>query len=150
MNADSYLETQVLTAPPEQLHMMVVDGALRFARQGLTSLGESDYEMSHESFSRSREFVNELIVGLKKDEEQDQQIIDNLQSLFGFVHRALVAADGQRDEQKAKDAIKILEQHRETWAELIDRLKAERGDAAPTPHQMVSSETDGTTRSWVS
>ena len=36
--ADQYLETQVLTAPPEQLHMLVVDGALRFARLGVQAL----------------------------------------------------------------------------------------------------------------
>lgn len=144
---DQYLETQVLTAPPEQLHMLVIDGALRFARLGLQALDEANYELSHESFSRSRAFVNELISGLKAD--GDEALIHNLQGLFGFVHRSLVAADGERDAQKANDAIKILAQHRETWVELMEKLKLEQ-PAAPAPHHSPATEQDGTTRSWVS
>ena len=45
-----YLETQVLTASPEQLHLMVIDGALRFARYGLISLEQDDIEEAHEAF----------------------------------------------------------------------------------------------------
>ncbi len=147
MTVDHYLEAQVLTAPPEQLHMMVVDGALRFARAGVQALSEADYEMSHESFSRSREFVNELISGLSA--EGDPELVRNLQALFGFVHRALIAADGQRDAQKANDAIKILEQHRATWVELMEKLKQEQATGS-APLDSPMTERDDATRSWVS
>ncbi|QDU42728.1 Flagellar protein FliS [Symmachiella dynata] len=147
--ADQYLETQVLTAPPEQLHMLVVDGALRFARLGVQALGEANYELSHESFSRSREFVNELINGLKAD--GDEAMVVNLQAVFGFVYRALVDADGERDAQAATDAIKILEQHRQTWVELMEKISSERpATSTPTPHHALLDEQESPSRSWVS
>ncbi len=146
--ADQYLETQVLTAPPEQLHMLVIDGALRFARLGLQSLESQDYELSHESFSRSRGFVNELAIGL--NDEGNQELAHSLRGLFGFVHRALVAADGQRDIQQAKDAINILEQHRETWEQLCNKLRQEQMGSAPAPHQQLVGEESESSRSWVS
>lgn len=147
--ADQYLETQVLTAPPEQLHMLVVDGALRFARLGVQALGEANYELSHESFSRSREFVNELINGLKAD--GDEAMVVNLQAVFGFVYRALVDADGARDAQAATDAIKILQQHRQTWVELMEKVNSERpASSTPMPHHAMLDEQESASRSWVS
>ena len=144
---DQYLETQVPTAPPEQLHMLVIDAALRFARLGSQSLGEQDYEIAHESLSRSREFVNELINGLKPD--GNEELAENLQRLFGFVYRSLVDADANHDQQKANDAIKILEQHRDTWMELMGKLAQEHPAPAAQPHQSMVSEHDETTRSWL-
>jgi len=146
-STEQYLETQVLTAPPEQLHMLVVDGAVRFARLGLQSLNEQNYEQSHEALSRSREFVNELIIGVQ--DEGNPELANQLRGLFGFVYRNLVDADGQREAQKAEDAIKILEQHRQTWAELCDRLKQEQAGAAPAPHhQAAYNDDEETGRSW--
>ncbi len=144
--ADQYLETQVLTAPPEQLHMLVVDGGLRFARLGLQALNEQNYDLSHESFSRSREFVNELIAGIQ--EEGNPELADQLRGLFGFVHRALIAADGDRDTKQAADAITILEQHRDTWVQLCSRLKQEQATHAHAPHRSMTIEENETGRSW--
>jgi flagellar secretion chaperone FliS len=139
--ADQYLETQVLTAPPEQLHMLVVDGALRFARLGMQSINEQDYDIAHESLSRSREFVNELIVGLSPEGEED--LTDNLRALFRFVHRSLIEADSNRDATSAEAAIDILEQHRQTWKELLDKLTTEQTISSPPPPHQAMSTDDG-------
>ena len=61
MYENEYLETQVMTAPGPQLHLMVVDGSIRFARQGKLALQEKDFELSHECLNRSREFLSEMI-----------------------------------------------------------------------------------------
>ena len=140
-----YLEAQVLTASPEQLHLMVIDGALRFARHGLTLLEQDDIEKAHESFSRSREFVNEMIVGLNG--EQNEQLVDHLKGLFLFVHRALVDADGRRDVQQARDAIHILETHRETWIEVMEKALQE---SLPEASVDPNTQYDSTTTSWLS
>lgn len=144
--ADQYLETQVLTATPEQLHMLVVDGALRFARLGMQSLGEKNFDVAHESLGRSREFVNELILGLNP--ESEEEVTDNLRALFRFVHRSLVEADSNRDVDQVAAAIDILERHRQTWQELIDKLCSEQTTATPPPpHHSISTEEETETPS---
>ena len=124
MAADEYFETQVLTASRERLHLMVIDGALRFARHAVEALEAADFGMAHNALSRSRECVNELIVSLKP--EPDAALADRLKGLFLFVHRRFVDADLGHDPQAVRDGIQILEMHRDTWIELIDRLHQER------------------------
>lgn len=127
---ESYLETRVMTAAPAHLHLMVVDGALRFARKALACLEERDFETAHFSFNRSRQCVNELVVGL--DGEQGAEMVDRLRQLFIFVHRNLTQADLLHNPQLARDAIRVLELHRETWQELVEQLPRQAPVSAPS------------------
>lgn len=120
MSSIEYLETQVMTATPHQLHLMVVDGALRFARQGKLSLEENDYEMAHMALAQSRDFMNELLGGM--DEKKSPELVDQMKGLFVFIFKSLAAADLEKKPEFAQDAISILEKHRETWVELGEKL----------------------------
>lgn len=132
---DDYLENQVLTASPHRLHLMVVDGAIRFARQGEAALHEDRWEAAGHALGRSRRCVSELISGLKL--EHSPAVAERLKSLFVFVYQRLTLAELQRDPQKINDAIQILELHRETWIELGLKLRTELNNDAslvPAPH----------------
>jgi len=135
---EEYLETQVMTATPHQLHMMVLDGAIRFATQAEETLDQEDYETAHFALNRSREFVTELISGL--DPERSAELVDRLKGLFLFVYKNLVEADMQRDISLVRDALKILKIHRESWLELGEKLKQEH----------ISAQGKAGERSWTS
>ncbi|MDZ4689406.1 MAG: flagellar export chaperone FliS [Planctomycetaceae bacterium] len=129
-----YLESQVLTAGPHRLHLMVVDGAIRFARRGLEALDAHRWEDLFTALSRSRDCVAELLGGLDADQSPD--LAARLKALFAFVYRNLALADTERNAQRIRDAIRILEIHRETWLELGEQLIRESapGPSVPTPH----------------
>ena len=120
---EEYLETQVMTATPHQLHLMVIDGAIRFATQAEEALQENDIETSHFALNRSREFVTELIGGL--DQERSEEMVKRLKSLLMFVYQNLVNADMKRDVSLVQDALKIMKMHRETWMELGEKMRQE-------------------------
>ena len=131
---DEYLETRVMTAAPEELHMMVVDGAVRNAAQAVEALQRNDFETSHFSLNRAREFVIELISGL--DESRCEELVDIFKGLFGFVYRNLTDADLYHDAAKAEDALRILRMHRETWQQLLrERKTTAQNDVSSSPEQ---------------
>lgn len=123
MAADEYFENQVLTASAERLHLMVVEGALRFARLGLEAMDQKDFSTAHVALDRSQKCVNELLIGLKAD--VNPELVDKLKSLFVFIHHSLMLADFTHNSQQIRDAIRIIELHRETWLTLMSRLKSE-------------------------
>ena len=133
---DEYLETRVMTAAPQELHMMVVDGAIRFATQAQESFGDDDFESAHLSLCRSREFVAELIAGL--DTERKDDVVEKLRGVFGIVYRSLNDAELERDVEKVRAALRILHVHRDTWRQLTEQLKSENIGNTPPP----------TKRSW--
>ena len=152
--AEAYLEAQILTASAERLHLLVIDGALRFARQGKTALETGDFATANKVFARSRECVTELMTKIKTD--HNPALADNLKALFVFVIRNLMLADFEHDPQKSADAIRILELHRDTWTELMLQLQEQRGPAIPTPAprqpNFLSNDLDaveGSVNSWV-
>src|SRR5439155_23095233 len=95
--ANAYLETQVLTASPERLHLMVVDGAIRFARQGEAALEAKNIEAAFFALSSSRSCVTEILAGINAD--PNPELGERLKALFVFVQRNLVNADLKRDPQ---------------------------------------------------
>ena len=55
--AQNYLRTRVMTATPEQLQMMLYDGAIRFAEQAKAALVAEDFEKSYQSIARVQKSV---------------------------------------------------------------------------------------------
>ena len=139
--ANQYLDLQVATASPERLHQLVVDAAIRFARQAEEALEAGNHEEAFFSLNRSRDFVNEILTGIVT--EPNPELADRLRGLFVFVLQNLARADRSRDPQLVRDAVQILETHRSTWSLLVaDVLKAGPDRSVP--------DRDGApgTRSW--
>lgn len=136
--ANAYLESQVLTASPERLHLMVVDAAIRFARQGEAALEAHDIESAFLALASSRSCVSELLAGIVPD--PNPELADRLKGLFVFVNQNLARADQLRDPQLVRDALAILQSHRVTWQELIDRLQQAK-PALRGPHRVEETET---------
>ncbi|MEZ6046853.1 MAG: flagellar export chaperone FliS [Planctomycetaceae bacterium] len=122
--ANEYLETRVMTATPEQLHLMVVDGAIRKAMLAKESLEKKDFEASHYALNESRDFVMEIITGMKNVQESD--LLLQLRSLFAFVYKRLVEADMAHEVEFIDDALKVLIHHRETWTQLCEEIQTQK------------------------
>ncbi|WP_166823737.1 flagellar export chaperone FliS [Thalassoroseus pseudoceratinae] len=122
-----YLSTEVLTASPYRLHQMVVDAALRFAYQAEAAIAEPDREVVSMACTRSREFVAELISGLREDSAPE--LVSSLKALFVFVYRNLAEAERDCDAEKLQAAIRVLTEHRQTWQELGNMIN---GPTTPT------------------
>jgi flagellar protein FliS len=129
--ATAYLESQALTASPERLHLMVIDAAIRFARKGEAALAEKNYEAAYFALDRSRSCVGELLGGINP--EPNPELAERLKALFVFVHAGLTRADVERNPQLVRDALDILERHRQTWLDLIETLVDERSRGGPAP-----------------
>ena len=156
MNGNDYLENQVLTAQPHQLHLMVVDGALRFARKAAQAIENNHFEEGHFALDKSRDLVAELIGGL--DPAQQPEMIEQLKALFVFVYENLNHADVKQEASYVHDAIKVLNIHREAWCELIGQLQPTTIDENKTvhahepmkrPHHIEQSEKTHQSRSWL-
>lgn len=133
MAADNYLKNAVMTASPFDLHLMVVDGAVRYGKFALKCLEGRDFEKAHLALCKCREFVGELLSGLKEDRQPE--LVQQLKALFQYVWKCLVQADLDHDPQNVAAALKVLEAHRETWRELGTLLKAAT-ETAPAANSM--------------
>ena len=89
--AANYLRTKVLTATPEQLQLMLYDGAIRFTEQAKAALVKKDYEGSFNGISRAQKIIAELTGSLKHEIAPD--LCGKLSALYNFVYRKLIEAN---------------------------------------------------------
>jgi flagellar protein FliS len=126
--AQSYLRTQVFTASPEQLQMMLYDGAIRFAEQARPALEARQWETSYTTISKAQKIINELMGNLRRDIAPE--LCDRLASLYNYVYRMLVEANTRHRIESLDEAIKILKYQRETWKMLLGQLGRQKAAEA--------------------
>jgi flagellar secretion chaperone FliS len=136
--ANAYLRTKVLTASREELRLMLLDGAIKFARQGREGLAAKNYEASYNGISQCRNIVLELLTTIKP--EFDPELCDRVKALYTFMYTELVEASMQKNVERIDGVIKLLEYERETWVLLMQKLAGDRtgGEAAPTKPAALS------------
>lgn len=136
--AQNYLRTKVLTATPEQLQLMLFDGALRFSHQARQALAEKNFEQSYTLLSRVQKIVTELNSSLKHDVYPE--LCGKLASLYNYAYRKLIEANVDHKVESLDEAIKVLGYQRETWALLLQNMAQKKAGAAATKLDMPSPD----------
>jgi flagellar protein FliS len=111
----AYRESSVLTATPEQLVVMLYDGAGRFLRQAEAAMGEGARVHAHERLGRADAILDELLATLNKDAGQ---VAERLEAVYVFCKRLLVEARLERDARKVVQVRTLLADLRSAWAEI--------------------------------
>lgn len=122
-----YKETQVHTAPPETLILMLYDGAIRFLEQARKQLQAG--ENSDEAVTRAQDIIVELMTSLNMEAGV---IAQNLYRLYDYYLYRLVLAHGTRDVQGIIEVLGHMRQLRETWTQAVIQFRAEAGRDAVT------------------
>ena len=134
-----YLRNAVMTARPEQLQLMLYDGAIRFASQAREAIEKREIENSFNLLTRAQNIVREMENGLRH--EVAPEICAQMASLYRFVFSRLVDANVNKDVQAVDDALKVLRHQRETWAILADKIQKAQSDESPVMQQADGVET---------
>ena len=93
--ANAYLRTQVMTASPEQLRLMLLDGSIRFLQQAIDGLNDKDYEASYNGITQARAIVLELATSVST--EVDHELAERVRSVYMYLYRELIDASLNRD-----------------------------------------------------
>ena len=122
---NKYLENKVLTASKEELMLMLFDGAIRFCGAAKEKVAARDFEESCRLLIRGQDIMNELSLGLRREELGDR-IYENLTGLYAAVSDRLMSANMSHDLSLVDEAVKLLSNLRETWAMAIEKDRKER------------------------
>ena len=116
---EAYLTTQVMTATPQKLRLMLIQGAVRFATKALKHWEHDQNEQVSESLNRCRTILSELLCAVDADESEPAR---RTKEIYFFLYRTLAEAQLQHDRQKLADVVSVLEVERETWQQVCERM----------------------------
>ena len=116
--AKQYQNNHILSASPEQILIMLYDGAIRFTRQGILGIEENRPSLKLEGISRALAIIAEFSNTL--DREVGGEIADNLDALYHFMMRELTDARSENSVARLRVVEALLLDLRATWAEAIE------------------------------
>jgi flagellar protein FliS len=109
----AYKQNAVLTATPGRLIVMLYDGAIRFLRKAIDEIEAKRWTEKGQSINKALDILNELKLSLHA--EADSEIAQNLLQLYEFMIRHLHRANIQRDPQRLREVIQLLEELNAGW-----------------------------------
>jgi flagellar secretion chaperone FliS len=112
----AYRENAVLSASPEQLVVMLYDGARRFLRQAVAAMQEREVERAHNKLRRAEMIIAHLDGVL--DYEEGGVIAAQLHPIYQYCLAHLGRGRMDQDPDKLEDVSGLLGELRESWAQI--------------------------------
>ena len=119
-----YLYTEVMTAAPQKLQLMLIDAAIRLVHRAQNHWERNDDHTASEALIRCQQVMSELLGGV--DVQSGNDLVRRVASVYLFVYRSLVLANLERSREKLADVLRVLEIERQTWADVCQQLGTER------------------------
>lgn len=133
---ETYWETQVLTATPQRLRLMLIEGALKFGRQALECWDEPQLRPQRFSaLARCNDILAELYGSIRP---QESAVSAQVQELYRFLLVHLAKVSSSDDVQPLRELLEVLESERETWRQVCETMP----EAPRAPGHHAGSEQD--------
>src|SRR3954469_11335976 len=111
MQGSSYLESKVLTASPYRLHLMLIEGAIRFGKQAEDALQRGDEVAAAGPLLRVLDIVGEMVAGVR---ETKSDLTLKIAELYLFIFRRVSQAKINGNAAALSEAMRLLEFERQT------------------------------------
>lgn len=116
---NQYKESSVKTAGPEELTLMLYNGAIKFIGQGKIFIEQKNIEKTNEALKRAQDIINELNITLNMDYE----VSKNLRMLYSYILEKLVDGNVKKDVAHLDEALDMVTSLRDTWKEAMKIAK---------------------------
>lgn len=113
--AQQYKSTNVTTANPVTLVLMMYDGAVRFIRQGAAAIEARDFESANTNIVRAQDIVAELSGALDMNQGE---VAENLLQMYGYMQTRLVEANVRKETAPLEEVERLLQELREAWEQI--------------------------------
>lgn len=111
----AYKNNSVNYASREQLLLMLLDGAVKFAKIAKVGIEEKDIKKAHENIVKTQNIFYELMATL--DVEKGGEWAKGLIQVYEFIVNRLMEANVKKDVAIINEVIPLIEDVRDTWNE---------------------------------
>lgn len=144
MNPNPYLkqyqQSQIQTASPEQILIMLYDGAIQFLNKALKAMNENDIQESHNNNVAAQNIITEFMNTL--DMDLGGEVAQNLYSLYEYLYYKLVQANVHKNSADIEEVIRHLKELKQTWEEAIKIASREKRETARHDEDIADSYED--------
>ena len=120
--ANAYKNQQVMTSSPEQLTLLLYNGALRFLTESILAMEQGDIQKSHNANIRVQDIVHEFVRTL----DMSYELSKTWAQLYEYTEHCLIQGNIKKDVALLQQAKDVLQELRDTWAEAMKQTHVAR------------------------
>ena len=120
--ANAYKRQQIMTASPEELTLMLYNGAIRFVTESILAIENKEIEKSHTANMRAQSIVREfmLTMDMKYELSQNWLLIDQ------YILHCLIQGNMKKDKVQLEEAKRLLTEFRDTWFQAMKLVRTDK------------------------
>ena len=115
-----YKNNSVNYASKDQLLLMLVDGAVKFAKISRQAIIDKDIKKAHTNLMKTQEIFIELMVSLDMEKAE---WTNDLMQIYAFIKEKLVEVNMKKDIKIMDEILPLIEEVRDLWYETDKRAK---------------------------
>ncbi len=119
---NNYIKGKLDTVNKGSLLIMIYESAIRNLHEAKVQIEAKDYNKKGQAIDVAYKAVSELLLSLNF--EIGGEIAKNLSKIYNFILREITAANIANDSSKLDVPLKILEDFKETWQQVIQKEQA--------------------------
>lgn len=123
--ANAYKNQQVMTSSPEQLTLLLYNGALRFLTESISAMEQGDAQKSHNANLRVQDIVREFVRTL----DMSYELSKTWAQLYEYTEHCLIQGNIKKDVKQLLQAKDVLQELRDTWVEAMKQTHVARAVA---------------------
>lgn len=115
-----YKNNSVNYASKEQLLLMLVDGAVKFAKIARQAMADKDIKKAHENVVKTEDIFTELMATL---DTSSGKWAENMFAVYRFINEKLFEANIKKDVAIMDEVLPLIEDVRNIWYEAEERAR---------------------------
>jgi flagellar protein FliS len=112
---NTYKANSVNYASKDQILLMLVEGAVKFSKDGRQAILDKDVKKAHENIIKTQNIFYELMIAL--DVQNNKTWVQPLMSVYDFIIKKLIQANIKKDITIMDEVIPLIENVKDTWVQ---------------------------------
>jgi len=120
--ANHYKNQQAMTASPEELTLMLYNGALRFVAESILGIENKDIQRAHNANLRAQAIIREFRATL----DMEYEISKQLDPLYEYMEYQLIQGNATKNALLLVEVKNMLQELRDTWYQAMKLARGQR------------------------
>lgn len=108
-------QNSIMTASPQELTLMLYDGAIKFGNQAVQAIENGEIEKAHNMIIRVQNIIEEFRSTL----DMQYEVAESLDLMYDYIYRRLFDANISKDNTILTEAVDLIRELRNTWKEAM-------------------------------
>ena len=112
-------QNSILTASPQELTLMLYDGAVKFGNQARAAMLAQEFEKAHRLNIKVQAIIQEFQITL----DMKYEVSEGMALMYDYILRRLVEANVKKDAEILEEALGYIRELRGTWKDAMQIAK---------------------------